>query len=144
MKRFPVIGVLCVSAVLGLAACSDNSDDNSAAEQATKAAADLCTDLNALKADNAKLKALDPASSTKDQVKDAYDAVQKDWGNVKENLAKLKKAEQDAVKDAAENLKKGYEGLPGDTTGKDALTKLQPQIQKLDEASTAASTGLKC
>lgn len=144
MKRFPVIGVLCVSAALGLAACSDNSNDNSAAEQATKAAADLCTDLNALKADNAKLKALNPASATKDQVKDAYDAVQKDWGNVKNNLAKMKQAEQDAVKDASENLKKGYEALPGDTTGKDALTKLQPQILKLDEASTAASTGLKC
>ncbi|MEU9720145.1 hypothetical protein [Streptomyces sp. NPDC047976] len=144
MKRFPVIGVLCVSAVLGLAACSDNSDDNSAAEQATKAAADLCTDLNALKSDNAKLKAMNPASATKDQVKEAYDAVQKDWDSVKDNVAKLKQAEQDAVKQAAEDLKKGYENLPGDTTGTDALTKLQPQIQKLDEASTAAATGLKC
>ncbi|MFF2195097.1 type IV pili methyl-accepting chemotaxis transducer N-terminal domain-containing protein [Streptomyces sp. NPDC058157] len=144
MKRLPLIGVLCVSAVLGLAACSDNKDENAAEEQATKAAADLCTDLNALKADNAKLKALNPSSATKDQVKDAYDAVQKDWSNVKENLTKMKQAQQEAVKDAAENLKKGYEALPGDTTGKDALTKLQPQIQKLDEASTDASTGLKC
>ncbi|MFJ3877861.1 type IV pili methyl-accepting chemotaxis transducer N-terminal domain-containing protein [Streptomyces sp. NPDC090077] len=144
MKRLPVIGVLCVSAVLGLAACSDSSDDNSAAEQATQAAADLCTDLNALKADNAKLKALNPATATKDQVKDAYEAVQKDWENVKGNISELKQAEQDAVKQAAENLKKGYEDLPGDTTGKDAVTQLQPQIQSLDQASTAAATGLKC
>lgn len=142
MKRFPVIGVLCVSAVFGLSACSD--DSSSPAEDATKAAADACSDLTALKADNAKLKALDPAAATKDQVKDAYEAVQKDWDGVKDNLSKLKQAEQDAVKTAAENLKKSYEGLPGDTTGKDALTQLQPQIQQLDQATASAATGLKC
>ncbi|MCX4692333.1 hypothetical protein [Streptomyces sp. NBC_01408] len=141
MKRFPVIGVLCVSAAFGLAACSD---DSSPAEEATKAAADLCTDLGALKADNAKLKALNPATATKDQIKEAYDAVQSDWDNVKENLSKLRESEQAAVKAAAEDLKKGYEGLPGDTTGQQALTQLQPQVQKLDEATTAASTGLRC
>ncbi|WP_314242897.1 hypothetical protein [Streptomyces sp. DSM 40907] len=48
MKRFPVIGVLCVGAILGLSACSD--DSSSPAEEASQAAADLCTDLNALKA----------------------------------------------------------------------------------------------
>ncbi|MFG2983049.1 type IV pili methyl-accepting chemotaxis transducer N-terminal domain-containing protein [Streptomyces sp. NPDC048258] len=141
MKRFPVIGVLCVSAVFGLAACSD---DSSPAEEATEAAADLCTDLTSLKADNAKLKALNPATATKDQIKDAYEAVQKDWDNVKENAGKLKEAERAAVQDAAEDLKKAYEGLPGDTTGKDARTQLQPQIDKLDEATTAATTGLRC
>lgn len=141
MKRFPVIGVLCVSAVFGLTACSD---DSSPSEEATKAAADLCTDLSELKADNAKLKALNPTSATKDQVKDAYEAVRKDWDDVKKNLDKLKDAERSAVQSASDDLKKAYEDLPGDTTGKDALTKLQPQIQKLDETSTAASAGLSC
>ncbi|WP_420080157.1 hypothetical protein ACN6AT_18080 [Streptomyces sp. JL4002] len=142
MKRLPVIGVLCVSAVFALGACSD--DSTSPAEEATEAAADLCTDLNSLKADNAKLKALNPANATKDQIKDAVDAVQQDWENVKENTGKMKDAEREAVQQAAENLKKGYEGLPGDTTGKDALTQLQPQIQQLEDATTTASTGLKC
>ncbi|MEJ8643339.1 hypothetical protein WKI68_21985 [Streptomyces sp. MS1.HAVA.3] len=141
MKRFPVIGVLCISAVFGLSACSD---DPSPSEEATEAAADLCTDLGALKADNAKLKALNPATATKDQIKEAYDAVQDDWADVKENVSKLREAERAAVQGAAEDLKKGYEDLPGDTTGKDALTQLQPQIQKLDETSTAAATGLQC
>ncbi|MGW3322669.1 hypothetical protein [Streptomyces virginiae] len=141
MKRFPVIGVLCVGAILGLSACSD---DSSPAEEATKAAADLCTDLNALKADNAKLKALNPANATKDQVKDAYEAVQKDWEGVKENATQLKDAEREAVKSAAEDLKKSYQDLPGDTTGKDARTQLQPQIENLDAAATAAATGLRC
>ncbi|MFE0581591.1 hypothetical protein [Streptomyces sp. NPDC058874] len=142
MKRFPVVGVLCLSAVFGLSACSDDSP--SPAEEATEAAAALCTDLNALKADNAKLKALDPAVATKDQVKDAYDAVQQDWENVKENANKLKDAEREAVQSAAENLKKGYQDLPGDTTGQAALTQLQPQIQSLEQATTAAASGLKC
>ncbi|MEU9298908.1 hypothetical protein [Streptomyces sp. NPDC048269] len=141
MKRFPVIGVLCVSAVFGLAACSD---DSSPSEDATKAAADLCTDLTSLKADNAKLKALNPATATKDQVKDAYDAVREDWDNVKENANQLKEAERAAVQDAADNLKKAYDGLPGDTTGKDARTQLQPQIDQLDQATTNATTGLRC
>ncbi|MFE9481773.1 hypothetical protein ACFYNM_24585 [Streptomyces spororaveus] len=141
MKRFPVIGVLCVGAILGLSACSD---DSSPEEEATKAAADLCTDLAALKADNAKLKALDPANATKDQVKDAYEAVQKDWEGVKENANQLKDAEREAVKSAAEDLKKSYQSLPGDTTGKDARTQLQPQIENLDQAATAAATGLRC
>ncbi|WP_326588984.1 hypothetical protein [Streptomyces sp. NBC_01294] len=141
MKRFPVIGVLCISAVFGLSACSD---DPSPSEEATEAAADLCTDLGALKADNAKLKALNPATATKDQIKEAYDAVQDDWADVKENVSKLREAERAAVQAAAEDLKEGYEDLPGDTTGKDALTQLQPQIQKLDATSTAAAAGLQC
>ncbi|MFD4240141.1 hypothetical protein ACFWP3_00730 [Streptomyces sp. NPDC058525] len=141
MKRFPVIGVLCVGAAFGLAACSD---DSSPSEEATKAAADVCSGLTELRADNAKLKALDPASATKDQVKDAYEAVREDWDGVKDNLGKLREAERAAVQSASDDLKKAYEDLPGDTTGKDALTKLQPQIQKLDETSAAAATGLQC
>ncbi|MFD5529803.1 hypothetical protein, partial [Streptomyces virginiae] len=139
MKRFPVIGVLCLSAVFGLSACSD--DSSSPAEEASEASADLCTDLNALKADNAKLKALNPAVATKDQIKDAYDAVQQDWANVKENASKLKDAEREAVQSAAENLKKGYEDLPGDTTGKDALTQLQPQSPPRRPRRPRASSG---
>ncbi|MEU9250587.1 hypothetical protein AB0D66_01890 [Streptomyces sp. NPDC048270] len=141
MKRFPVIGVLCVGAAFGLAACSD---DSSPSEEATKAAAEACSDLTELRADNAKLKALDPAAATKDQVKDAYDAVREDWDGVKDNLGKLREAERSAVQAASDDLKKAYEGLPGDTTGKDALTKLQPQIQKLEETSAAAAAGLQC
>lgn len=142
MKRLPVIGLLCATAVFGLTACSD--DSSSPSEDATKAASELCSDLSELKADNAKLRALDPASATKDQVKEAQQAVQDDWNSVKENAGQLKDAERSAVQSAAEDLKKAYEALPGDTTGQDALAKLQPQILKLDEATTSAATGLKC
>ncbi|MET9605144.1 hypothetical protein ABZZ17_08755 [Streptomyces sp. NPDC006512] len=146
MKRFPVIAALCVSALLGLSACSSDDSDSPAAEasKATQTAAELCTNLAALKADNAKLKALDPANATKDQVKSAVDAVQQDWENVKENTAALKEAERAAVQASAEDIKKSYEAMPGDTTGKDALTQLQPKIQTLDETTTAASKGLRC
>ncbi|MCY0917410.1 MULTISPECIES: hypothetical protein [unclassified Streptomyces] len=142
MKRLPVIGVLCATAIFGLTACSD--DSSSPAEEATKAASELCSNLTGLKADNAKLKALNPSSATKDQIKDAVQAVQDDWNNVKENTKQLKEAEASAIKSAAEDLKKSYESLPGDTTGQNAMTQLQPQIQKLDDATSAATTRLKC
>ncbi|OKI29656.1 hypothetical protein CG724_24415 [Streptomyces sp. CB02120-2] len=142
MKRFVASGLLCAAVVLGATACS--SDDTTPEEEATKAAAELCTSLTQLKSDNAALKALSPATATKDQMKSAYDAVQTDWQNVKKNTTTLKSAEKSAVTTAAENLKKAYEGLSGDTTGKDALTQLQPQIQALDTAVTEAATTQKC
>ncbi|QES46750.1 hypothetical protein DEJ50_01640 [Streptomyces venezuelae] len=142
MKRFPVTAAAVAAAALALSACT--SDDSSPQEEATQAAQQLCTDLNLLKADTAKLTALNPASATKDQLKDAYDAVQTDWENVKKSAADLREAERDALEDAAGDLKSGYEDLPGDTTGQQAVTQLQPQAQKLDQAAKAASTQHKC
>ncbi|MFF5448444.1 hypothetical protein [Streptomyces sp. NPDC012888] len=142
MKRFVASGLLCAAVVLGATACS--SDDSTPQEEATEAAAELCTNLNELKADSAKLKALDPSTATKDQLKEAHDAVQEDWSNVKENAAAMKEAERNAVTSAAEDLKKAYEDLPGDTTGQQAVTQLQPQIQTLDQSVLRASTSLRC
>ncbi|MEU7032548.1 hypothetical protein ABZ958_02515 [Streptomyces sp. NPDC046237] len=56
----------------------------------------------------------------------------------------MRESERTAVQDAAEDLKKSYDDLPDDTTGRDALAQLQPQIQKLDETATAAATSLDC
>ncbi|MFJ6720104.1 hypothetical protein [Streptomyces sp. NPDC091259] len=142
MKRFVASGLICAAVVLGASACSSN--DETPEEKASKAGAELCTNLTQLKSDNAALKALNPATATKDQMQKAYDAVQTDWKNVKENTQTMKSAERDAVQSAAENLKKAYEGLPGDTTGKEALTQLQPQIQQLDAAATQAATDHHC
>lgn len=142
MKRFVASGLLCAAVVLGASACSSN--DETPAEKASKAGAELCTNLTQLKSDNAALKALNPATATKDQMQKAYDAVQTDWKNVKQNTQTMKSAERDAVQSAAENLKKAYESLPGDTTGREALTQLQPQIQQLDTAATQAATDHHC
>ncbi|MEV0985750.1 hypothetical protein [Streptomyces sp. NBC_01343] len=143
MKRFVASGLLCAAVVLGASACSSD-DDTTPAEAASSASAALCTNLVQLKSDSAALKALNPATATKDQLKSAYDAVQTSWKNVKESTSALKSAEKDAVTSAAENLKKAYEDLPGDTTGKDAATQLQPQVQALDTATTEATTAHKC
>lgn len=85
-----------------------------------------------------------PATATKDQIKDAYEAVQKDRTAVSGDLGDLKGAKKDAVSGAADGLKKAYEGLPGDTTGKDAPTTLRPQIRKLNETAAAASVSIAC
>lgn len=112
--------------------------------EATRAASALCTNLSTLKGDTAKLDALDPATATKDQIKDAHEAVQKDWTAVSGDLGDLKGAKKDAVSGAADGLKKAYEDLPGDTTGKEALTALRRQIRKLNETAAAASTSVAC
>lgn len=138
MKRFVASGLLCAAAVLGASACS--SDDTTPQEEATKAAAQLCSNLTQLRADTAKLKALNPATATKDQMQEAYKAVQTDWKNVKDSASTMRSAERDAVQSSAEDLKKAYDNLPGDTTGKDALTQLQPQIRQLDDAIKQAAT----
>ncbi|MFI5982266.1 hypothetical protein ACIBEA_15440 [Streptomyces sp. NPDC051555] len=104
----------------------------------------LCSSLTELKADNAKLRTLDPATATKDQIKSAHNAVQDDWKTVAESTAQFNAAQKDAVKSAANAVKKTYDGLPGDTTGADALTKLTPDLQKLDTAVASAQSGLKC
>lgn len=115
-----------------------------AAEPTDDATQQLCSSLTELKADNAKLRALDPATATKDQIKDAHKAVQDDWKTVAESTAQFNAAQKDAVKSASNDLKKTYEGLPGDTTGAEILTKLTPDLQKLDTAVASAQTGLQC
>ncbi|MCX5129662.1 hypothetical protein M8Z33_02220 [Streptomyces sp. ZAF1911] len=115
-----------------------------AAAPADDATDKLCSSLTELKADNAKLRALDPATATKDQIKDAHKAVQDDWKTVAESTAQFNAAQKDAVKKASNDLKKTYDDLPGDTTGADALTKLTPDLQALDTAVASAQNGLQC
>ncbi|MEU9416770.1 hypothetical protein [Streptomyces sp. NPDC051000] len=120
------------------AAFADPSDDPSSA------AAELCTNLTELNSDTAALRALNPANATKDQIKEAYDDVQKSWSEVDKSTATWDAAKKDSVKKAAEDLKKAYEGLPGDTTGKDAASKLAPSVMTLDDATKSAKSGLTC
>ncbi|MCX4775971.1 hypothetical protein [Streptomyces sp. NBC_01264] len=116
----------------------------SAAEPTDDATTKLCSSLTELKADNAKLRELDPATATKDQIEEAHKAVQDDWTTVAKSTAQFKAAHKEAIKNATKDVKKTYDGLPGDTTGAEALTKLTPNLQNLDEAVANAQTGLKC
>ncbi|AWZ03926.1 MULTISPECIES: hypothetical protein [unclassified Streptomyces] len=117
---------------------------SASAEPTDDATKELCSSLTELKADNAKLRTLDPATATKDQIKDAHNAVQDDWKTVAESTAQFNAAQKDAIKSAANDVKKAYDDLPGDTTGADALTKLTPDLQKLDTAVASAQLGLQC
>ncbi|MFG2292119.1 hypothetical protein [Streptomyces sp. NPDC048603] len=138
MKRLLATAVSAAAALVlaaGGAASAQPTDD---------AGKQLCTDLGELKADNAKLKALDPATATKDQIKQAHDDVQDEAKEVAESKAQFDQARKDAVQKAATDLQTAFAALPGDTTGKQALDKLQPQIQSLDSAVDAATTSLDC
>ncbi|MEU8779809.1 hypothetical protein [Streptomyces sp. NPDC048606] len=108
------------------------------------AAAQLCTDLNKLRADATALFGLNPASATKDQVKDAYEDVRDGWESVSESTATWNAAQKDAIKSAADGLKKTWDDLPDDATATDAAGKLKPQAQTLNTAVQSARTGLQC
>lgn len=143
MKRLLTAATVtvCIAAASALSACSSSESPK---DKATKAASSLCTDISALKSDNAKLAALDPASATKDQVGDAIDAVKSDWKKIADDSGDLSSAKKDAVSGSVDDLKSSYDDLGGDTTGKQALDQLQPQIQKVKTTAAAASTSLKC
>ncbi|UQW99876.1 hypothetical protein [Streptomyces sp. RerS4] len=144
MKRFAATTLICATAALGLSACSDDKDNTTPKEEATQAAQALCTNFSELKGDTAKLRALDPANATKDQIKEAYDAVKEDLDAMGDNLQSLEQAKRDALTAAGDNLKKAYEDLPGDTTGQNTLTAIRPHVVKLEETVAASSTTLKC
>ncbi len=141
MNRLLATAVSTAAAALLVAGGSASAFAAGPTDDATT---ELCSSLTELKADNAKLRALDPATATKDQIKDAHNAVQDDWKTVAESTAQFNAAQKDAVKSAADDVKKTYEDLPGDTTGAEVLSKLTPDLQKLDTAVASAQTGLQC
>ncbi|MGW7319548.1 hypothetical protein [Streptomyces sp. NPDC054854] len=108
------------------------------------AAAQLCTDLNKLRSDATALFGLNPASATKDQVEDAYNDVEDGWDSVSESTATWNAAQKEAIKSAADGLKKTWDDLPDDAPATDAATKLKPQAQMLDSAVKSARTDLQC
>ncbi|CAM5648729.1 hypothetical protein SAVIM338S_06467 [Streptomyces avidinii] len=142
MNRLLATAVSTAAAALLVAA--GGAASASVAEPTDDATTKLCSSLTELKADNAKLRTLDPATATKDQIKDAHKAVQDDWKTVAESTAQFNAAQKDAIKTAANDVKKTYEDLPGDTTGAESLTKLTPGLQKLDTAVASAQSGLQC
>ncbi|WP_328296900.1 hypothetical protein OG389_03130 [Streptomyces sp. NBC_00435] len=141
MNRLLATAVSTAAAALLVAGGAASASAAGPTDDATQ---ELCSSLTELKADNAKLRTLDPATATKDQIKDAHKAVQDDWKTVAESTAQFNAAQKDAVKSAANAVKKTYDDLPGDTTGAAALSKLTPDLQKLDSAVVSAQTGLQC
>lgn len=141
MNRLQLKAAACAIALLALAGCSD---DDSPEEQATKAASQACDDLGQLKTDTAALDGLDPATATKDQIKDAYEEVRDDWDDVNDDLSELDDAKRTALQAASDDLKRAYDDLPGNTTGRQALTALQPSVDQLGQTVTGALSGLDC
>ncbi|WP_411077628.1 hypothetical protein [Streptomyces sp. cmx-10-25] len=135
------LSAACTVALPTLTGCSD---DDSPEDRATKAVSQACDDLGQLRTDTAALNGLDPATTTKDQIEDAYEDVRDDWDEVRDDLGDLDDARRTALQDAADDLEKAYDDLPGGTTGRQALSRLQPSVDKLGQAVTGAFSGLEC
>ncbi|MFK0255856.1 hypothetical protein [Streptomyces sp. NPDC090445] len=143
-RRFPRTAVVTATALVLAGGGMSAAYAGDPTANPSQAAADLCANINQLSSDTAALQALNPATTTKDQVKDATEKVQEDWKEVAESTATWNQAKKNAVKTATENLKKAYANLPGDTTGSQAATKLAPQVQALNTAIRDARRDLNC
>ncbi|MFD0272009.1 hypothetical protein ACFVGY_36390 [Streptomyces sp. NPDC127106] len=142
-RRFPRTAAVTAAALV-LAGGGTSAAFGDPTANPSQAAADLCANINELSSDTAALQALNPSTTTKDQLKEATEKVQEDWKEVAESTATWNQAKKNAVKTAAENLKKAYANLPGDTTGSQAATQLAPQAQALNTSIRDARRDLNC
>ncbi|NXY99472.1 hypothetical protein HYE82_34895 [Streptomyces sp. BR123] len=143
-RRFPRTAAVTAAALVLAGGGTSAAFAGDPTDNPSEAAADLCANINELSSDTAALRALNPSTTTKDQIKDATNEVHEDWKKVAESTATWNQAKKNALKTASQNLQKAYENLPGDTTGSQAATQLAPQVQALSAAIKNARTELTC
>ena len=98
---------LTVVLLLSLAGCGQPSVD--------QAKADFCQDLGEFGTAAASLRQLD-GSSTKQDLQDATNAVDKAWGELKSSAGTLQNVQVDGVESAVNDLQKSVNDIPDDAT----------------------------
>ena len=98
---------LTVVLLLSLAGCGQPSVD--------QAKATFCQDLGEFGTAVVNLRQID-ATSTKQELQDATDGVQKAWGDLKNSAGKLQNAQVDGVESAVNDLQKSVDDIPDDAT----------------------------
>jgi len=98
---------LTVVLLLSLAGCGQPSVD--------QAKADFCQDLGEFGTAVASLRQLD-GSSTKQDLQDATNAVDKAWGDLKSSAGTLQNVQVDGVESAVNDLQKSVNDIPDDAT----------------------------
>ena len=137
MRRLGAFGAIAV--VLVLAACSDIGQPFN-----TPNAAPVCIAAAGLQARLADLRALDPATATKEEIEAAAYGVYGAWQTL-ESQARTN-AENEAVQFGltAKALQDDYNALPEGTSPQDAVTQLQPQIQAVHSSWATLNSRLGC
>jgi hypothetical protein len=137
VRRLGAFGA--IAAVVLLAACS-----NAGQPFNTPNAAPVCIAAAGLQARLLDLRALDPATATKEDVQAAAYGVYGAWQTL-EAQARVN-AENEAVQFGltAKALQDSYNALPEGTSPQDAATQLQPQIQAVQSSWTTLNSKLGC
>ena len=136
------LAALLVAVGLILAGCGGGG------ESKATAVANLCSSLAKYSAAVTELQGLSPQSTIADiqtaatNVQTAYAQVEADAKDVK--AANATAASTEALGNAQRNLQEAAKSLPETTTLEQARTKLQPELQALEQAYSQVYNAMKC
>lgn len=129
--------IAVITLALGLAACGSDEETQASAEQ------NLCSALGTFASAVQGLHGLN-ADSSKGDIEEQQQAVQNAWSGVQDAAEGVQQADTAALESAQSGLQSAVDGLSSDTTVKEALPELQPQLQTLAQAYKQTYDGLNC
>lgn len=150
-----VSAAFACAAVLAFASgCSDDDNDSpstkasksasTASKSASAAASAVCMDLQRLKEDTDKLTAMDPATASKDDVKNAVDQVTQDLADVSSASGDLGTAASAAVTAAAAAAKAAVQSVGDNASAQQTLDALKKPLETLSGTLSSVRGGLNC
>ena len=107
---------LAIVLLLSLAGCGQPSVD--------QAKANFCQDLGEFGTAVVNLRQID-ASSTKQELQDATNGVQKAWGDLKNSASTLQNVQVSGMESAVNDLQKSVDDIPDDATLEQGLVAVQ-------------------
>jgi hypothetical protein len=125
---------LAVVLLLSLAGCGQPSVD--------QAKANFCQDLGEFATSVVNLRQID-ASSTKQELQDATNSVQKAWDDLKSSAGTLQNVQVDGVESAVNDLQKSVDDIPDDATLEQGLVGVQ-QAALATAAEVVKTTNTVC
>jgi hypothetical protein len=131
------LAALLVVVTLVLVGCGGGGES-----QAT-AVANLCSSLAKYSAAVTELQGLSPQSTIAD-IQTAATNVQTAYAQVEADAKDVKAANTEALGTAQRNLQEAAKNLPQTTTREQARTKLQPELQALEQAYSHFYSTMKC
>ena len=131
------IGML--AAVLGVAAVACSDDEESEAELT----AQLCTDIEALRADGAAFGTL-TETSTVDELQSIGSAYGSALNNVIDDAKALGEVRTEPIEAAYDNLDSAIDDIPDDASISEGFALIEPELVAVDNAYAQAFSGVAC
>src|SRR5213078_102434 len=129
-----LVAVLCC---LSLAACGSNKESPAEAKQ------HLCTSLDGFRASVVALQGLG-LSSSKDELSNALDKIDKAWNQVVDDAKDVKSANTDTIKSTYDDLKQAVQNRPTDKPTTEVVAGLQPKLTAFADAWKQFARSVDC